>query len=104
MQIDSNIANLRERAGLTQRELASQLGVTEATVANWERGRSGLDWIDRLIRLCRILNCQLEDLIEYRDPEDADVEDEPTFEELRAMYRAGKLSSPKSTIGKSSEN
>ncbi len=86
----SNIAALREAAGLTQRDVALSLGVTQTTVANWERGRSGLDWIARLITLCRILDCELEDLIGYSD--DDEVEDEPTFEELRALYKAGKIS------------
>lgn len=86
----SNIAALREKQGLTQRELALALGVTEATIANWEKGRSGLDWIDRIIRLCQQLDCRLEDLIEY---DDESREHEPSFEELRAMYRAGKLKS-----------
>jgi transcriptional regulator with XRE-family HTH domain len=84
----SQIAALREKAGLTQRELALAVGVTETTIANWERGRSGLDWIERLIRLCRTLNCNLEDLI----AEEAAEAPEPTFEELRQMYREGRLS------------
>jgi transcriptional regulator with XRE-family HTH domain len=32
------IRELREAGGLTQLELAIQLGVTPATVSNWERG------------------------------------------------------------------
>lgn len=83
------IATLRERAGLTQRELAQIVGVTETTIANWERGRSGLDWIERFIKLCEALNCTLEELVEF--PPDPSLE-EPSFEELRQMYRAGKLS------------
>ncbi len=89
-EMTSNIAVLRENMGLTQREVAQSLGVTETTIANWERGRSGLDWIDRLIRLCQILDCELEDLIDYGPTQD--LEEEPTFEELRAMYQAGKIS------------
>lgn len=90
----SRIATLREQAGLTQRELALAVGVTETTIANWERGRSGLDWIERLIRLCRTLNCDLEDLI----AEEAGAKTpEPTFEELRQMYREGRLSALSST-------
>ncbi len=85
----SKIAELRDKVGLTQRELALQVGVTETTIANWERGRSGLDWIERLIRLCDALDCDLTDLIEE---EEAEAAPEPTFAELRAMYHAGKLS------------
>jgi transcriptional regulator with XRE-family HTH domain len=82
------LAVLREQAGLTQRELAHLVGVTETTIANWERGRSGLEWIERFIKLCNALNCDLQDLIEYSEER---VLQEPSFEELRQMYRAGQL-------------
>jgi transcriptional regulator with XRE-family HTH domain len=91
MTLVSKIAVLREASGITQRELALTVGVTETTIANWERGRSGLEWIDRLIKLCQALDCNLEDLIEYEAVEE-NVEAEPTFEELRQMYKAGQLS------------
>jgi transcriptional regulator with XRE-family HTH domain len=89
--LNSKIADLREKVGLTQRELANLVGVTETTIANWERGRSGLDWIERLIRLCDALDCELSDLIE-REEDVSAVDAEPSFEELRQMYRAGRLS------------
>jgi transcriptional regulator with XRE-family HTH domain len=91
MSLISNIAELREKAGLTQRELSSILGVTETTIANWERGRSGLDWIERLIKLCRALDCNLEDLVTEQSEVTKIDEPEPTFDELRQMYKAGKL-------------
>jgi transcriptional regulator with XRE-family HTH domain len=59
------IASLREKAGLTQLELSRLVGVTESTIQNWESGRSGIDQIERIIKFCKALNCQLEDLIEY---------------------------------------
>lgn len=93
MKLISKIGELRERQGLTQRQIALELGVTETTVANWERGRSGLDWIDRLNRLCKLLECNLDELIEYEeDIADLGRDREPTFEELKAMYRQGQLS------------
>jgi transcriptional regulator with XRE-family HTH domain len=61
----SRISQLREQAGLTQLELSQLLNVTENTVANWEKGRSSLEWIERVIKLCRLFNCIPEDLIEY---------------------------------------
>ena len=56
---------LRERAGLTQLELSRLVGVTESTIQNWESGRTGTDHIERIIRFCKALDCQVEDLIEY---------------------------------------
>lgn len=55
---------LREKAGLTQLELSRLVGVTESTIQNWESGRTGTDHIERIIRFCKALNCQVEDLIE----------------------------------------
>jgi transcriptional regulator with XRE-family HTH domain len=102
MSLISNIAQLREQAGLTQRELSLILGVTETTIANWERGRSGLDWIERLIKLCKALNCNLEDLItEESDGTGGSDEAEPSFDELRQMYKAGKLKRSKPLISPS---
>jgi transcriptional regulator with XRE-family HTH domain len=59
------IAFLREKAGLTQLELSRLVGVTESTIQNWESGRTGTEYIERIIRFCKALNCQVEDLIEY---------------------------------------
>ena len=61
----SRIAELREKAGLTQQELSSLLEVTESTIANYERGRSSLEWIERTAKLCNIFKCKPEDLIAY---------------------------------------
>ncbi|MEO1522314.1 MAG: helix-turn-helix transcriptional regulator [Cyanobacteria bacterium J06633_2] len=89
MTLVSKISALRDKRGLTQREVALHVGVTETTISNWESGRSGLDWIDRIIKLCEILQCDLNDLIEQ------EKDDEPSLEELRAMYKAGLLKTPK---------
>lgn len=65
MKAIPKIALLREKAGLTQRDLSLLIDVTENTIQNWEKGRAGLEQIERLIKLCKVLNCNLEDLIEY---------------------------------------
>ncbi len=62
----SKIAELRKKAGLTQLELSEKLGTTETTIQNWESGRSGLEQLERFVFLCKVLNCQAEDLIEYQ--------------------------------------
>jgi transcriptional regulator with XRE-family HTH domain len=58
------IKSHRDRLGLTQKELANLLGVTENTVANWENGRSGFEQFARVVLLCNTLNCEAKDLIE----------------------------------------
>jgi len=59
------IAQLREHARLTQLELSRHIGVTENTIQNWEKGRAGVEQIERFIKLCEVLHCKPEDLIEY---------------------------------------
>jgi transcriptional regulator with XRE-family HTH domain len=61
----SNVAILRERAKLTQRELADLVGVTESTIRNLERNRNGIEQIERVVRLCKALNCNADELINY---------------------------------------
>jgi transcriptional regulator with XRE-family HTH domain len=69
----SRIATLRDKAGLTQLELAQKVKVTETTIANWEKGRSGTDWFERIIRLCDALHCAAKDLVEYQPTSEPEV-------------------------------
>ena len=69
----SKVADLRKQAGLTQRELALQVDVTESTISNWEKGRNCLEWFERVAKLCKILNCTPDQLIDYVSlPEDTE--------------------------------
>jgi len=84
----SQIAELREQMGLTQLELAQLLEVTENTIANWERGRSGLEWIDRVIKLCKLFNCTPEQLVKYvpdTEPVEKNTKKKRSLEELRRL-------------------
>lgn len=92
----SRIAILREQANLTQRELAELLEVTENTVANWETGRSSVDWIDRVIKLCKIFACEPEDLIKYIST--TEVSETSTKKRSLAEIRARLNPHPKTAI------
>lgn len=62
------IAELREAAGLTRREFADNMGVTEDNVVLWERERSPIYPLAReLPRMARVLGCTIDDL--YDDAE-----------------------------------
>ncbi len=70
----SNIEALRRRIKdpetgreMTQAELAQQIGVTESTIANWERSRTGTEWFERVAKLCEVLSCQPKELIIYEE-------------------------------------
>ncbi len=60
----SNIATQRKNAGMTQRELAIALEMTEASVQNWESGRAGVIHLQRIVALCELLDCPVEALVE----------------------------------------
>ncbi len=54
-------------------DLAEQLGITLANVSILKNGHAKAIRVETLNKLCRILNCQPGDLLEYvPDPEDAD--------------------------------
>lgn len=62
----SKVADLRKQAGLTQRQLADLVGVTESTIRNLENNRNGVEQIERVVKLCHALHCDAKDLIEYQ--------------------------------------
>ena len=57
-----NIKKAREKVGLTQQELANELGVVQSTVAMWETQNS-LPRADKLPMLAKILGCTIEELL-----------------------------------------
>lgn len=57
-----NIKKAREKAGLTQQDLANELGVGQSTVAMWETQNS-LPRTDKLPALAKILGCTIDDLL-----------------------------------------
>ena len=61
----SRVAELRKHQDLTQRELAALVGVTETTIRNWENNRSGVEWFERIAKLCNALGCTPNELFGY---------------------------------------
>jgi len=65
------IQKIRQKAGLTQRQVANELGLTVGTVSNWEARRKHLR-LDppQMVVLCKVLGCSLEELAnEFPYPE-----------------------------------
>lgn len=87
VKVVSRIAALREKAGLTQVQVAVLIGVTPNTIQNWEKGTSGIDQIERFLKLCEILGCNLQDLIEYvADSQPRELKSKSfSLEELREL-------------------
>ena len=61
-----NIKEAREKAGLTQQDLANELGVGQSTVAMWETQKS-LPRTDKLPALAKILGCKIDELLKKEE-------------------------------------
>lgn len=53
---------LREKANLTQAQIAEALSIGQSTVSMWESGEN-LPRADKLPQLARLLNCTVDDLL-----------------------------------------
>ena len=74
IEIANRMVQLRKKQGLSQEELAEELGISRQAVSKWERAESSPD-TDNLILLARLYQISLDDLlktdgpVENRDPE-----------------------------------
>ena len=53
---------LREKANLTQAQIAEALNIGQSTVSMWESGEN-LPRADKLPQLARLLNCTVDELL-----------------------------------------
>ena len=63
MQLATYIRSRRKNIGLTQKELAEQVGVSTNTVARWERDEFQPSWSD-FLKLCVVLGMKMEGFTE----------------------------------------
>jgi transcriptional regulator with XRE-family HTH domain len=67
--IRSNLKKYRLQSGMTQIELASQIGVRSSAISNWEKGQNSID-IDTLFKICKILKVPIDSMIESQNDVD----------------------------------
>lgn len=75
MGIGSKIKEYRNKAGLTQKDLADQLHVTYQAVSRWENDDAEPSF-DMLKDMCKLLNCSTDDLFDIKKSE-PEVKQEP---------------------------
>lgn len=68
LEVVARLRSARERSGMTQAQLARNLGRPQSYVSKVETGERRIDFIE-LLRLCRALGTSLADVTpaEYRD-------------------------------------
>ena len=80
------IAQLRKEQGLTQKQLAEQLHISDRTISKWERG-AGFPDVSLLEPLADALHCSVVSLLEGRlveEPAEIDVRSADTGEPVRS--------------------
>lgn len=77
------IRELRQKQGMTQKELADQLGVSDKTVSKWENAR-GLPDISSIEALCKVFDITINELLcgEKLSPESYEVKAEENIKLL----------------------
>lgn len=69
------IKRIREAEGMSQKELASALDVSPATVCMWEK-RKNFPSVKQLIKMALLFGCTLDDLIPLTEYAEGGVADE----------------------------
>lgn len=81
MSLGENIKIARKKMGMTQEELASQIGVTSQAVSRWESG-AGMPDVSMIVPIARVLNVSTDALfgVEHVNT------DEVLYEEIKQAY------------------
>jgi len=61
----NQIKTLRQATGMTQVELAARVGVSQAAVANWEKGTAD-PTVANVLALAKILHCSTDEILGLR--------------------------------------
>lgn len=75
---------LRRKKGMTQQELADELGVTNKAVSNWETGETFPE-TKQLVPLADIFGVSVDDLLRGRENESTPSDPEPKQDEQRPL-------------------
>jgi transcriptional regulator with XRE-family HTH domain len=67
--LSTYIKSRRQNIGLTQKQLAKLVGVTDVTVSRWESGQREPIWSD-FVKLCEVLGMELEWFIGKENEDD----------------------------------
>lgn len=63
----NNLERMRRRKGLTRKELAFETKIPYPTLASWENGSRSLTNIEHLLKIAKVLECDVVDLLEGQE-------------------------------------
>ena len=68
MDTGKNLRYMRQRAGMTQKELAEKAAINIRTLQNYEQGQNDISKasINKLVKLALALDCNIHDLLPPR--------------------------------------
>lgn len=89
------IAESRKRKGLTQKELAEQLGISDKTVSKWETGH-GMPDVSVIAELCEILSVNSNELLAGEHLDSAESFSQKAEENIMELMKTNKNVSSKS--------
>ncbi|AZO93464.1 helix-turn-helix transcriptional regulator [Halocella sp. SP3-1] len=85
------LKEIREKSGMTQKQLADKIGVNRATIAGYETKGKEPSY-DTLIKIAQTLNCSLDYLLGYKEKNNSDKSEHLNPE---IIYLAKKISKRK---------
>ncbi|WP_101721961.1 helix-turn-helix domain-containing protein [Eggerthella timonensis] len=100
MSFRDNLQHLRAARDLSQAQLATLLGVSRQSVAKWEAEKSYPE-MDKLIKLCDLFECSLDDLVRGDLTGCATAAEEPTVALKASTSVGGALIMPGTAEGES---
>lgn len=87
MAFDENLQNLRKMKGMSQEQLAEQLGVSRQAISKYESG-NGYPETEKLIAICEIFDCSMDVLIKGKITADSSGE-KKKYENLQNKFSKG---------------
>ena len=87
MAFNENLQNLRKMKGMSQEQLAEQLGVSRQAISKYESG-NGYPETEKLIAICGIFDCSMDVLIKGKITADSSGE-KKKYENLQNKFSKG---------------
>lgn len=87
--LGGRLARLRKQRGITQQELAHKMGLRQALISDYERGRIRLHG-EVIVGLCKVLKVSADEMLGLRGSTDGDGS-KPSLRILRRLKRIESL-------------